>query len=334
MATSKRQEQVVVEHALAARGDEVGWAPPVASPEVVQMIFRMKYTSMDMDNLTSGFSLSLMVGTNDPQTGGICERQAVFTMVTGGAIAPDMEQLGRLVDNAPKMANNLVALLTILRAYSILLDIVLGPNHVFAVAYRNFVQCWDQQAQQSINGHFNTTEIPALMPLIQRRLQLKNQYWLNQVPLSAAGRLPQLPDYDKILRDVALRRWSNFQAIPPLYTVQPALPLQTYCRSTMVDLPPVAHAPPPLVIPPPAPAPPVKFPYRPSHGHESGHVWNPWVWAQLWTLSPERGRSDARAPAAGQRTGVSRARWPCQHARCQARWNTYCSPSRTQVDWF
>jgi hypothetical protein len=50
MATSKRQEQVVVEHALAARGDEVGWAPPVASPEVVQMIFRMKYTSMDIDN--------------------------------------------------------------------------------------------------------------------------------------------------------------------------------------------------------------------------------------------------------------------------------------------
>jgi hypothetical protein len=59
--------------------------------------------------------------------------------------------------------------------------------------------------------------------------------------------------------------------------------------------------------------------------------WNPWVWAQSWTLSPKCGRSDA---AAGRRTGVSRAIWPCQHARCQARWNTYCSPSRTQIHRF
>jgi hypothetical protein len=226
MANSKRQEQVaVVEHALSARGDAVGWAPPVASPEVVQMIFKMQFTSMDLDALTSGLSLFLMVGTNDPQAGGVRDRQTVFTMVNGNAMAPSMDELSRLVDNAPKMAGDLVALLTILRAYSILLDIVLGINHVLAVAYRGFVRSWDQQAQQSINGHFNATEIPALMPLIQRRLQLETQYWLNQVPLMIGGNLPKLPDFDDILRDVALRHWNRFQAIPARYTVRPALPM-------------------------------------------------------------------------------------------------------------
>lgn len=84
--------------------------------------------------------------------------------------------------------------------------------------------------------------------MIQRRLQLENQYWLNQVPLMAAGVLPPTPNYNGILRDVQLRLWNNFQGLPPRYVVQPPPPAPM--------LPSLNNGgPPPLVIPPAAPAP-------------------------------------------------------------------------------
>jgi hypothetical protein len=70
----------VIEYALAACSDMVGWAPAVASPEVVQMVFQMQFTSMDLDDLTAGLSLFLMVG--------MWARQSVFTMVHAGNVAP------------------------------------------------------------------------------------------------------------------------------------------------------------------------------------------------------------------------------------------------------
>ena len=73
---------------------------------------------------------------------------------------------------------------------------------------------WELEAQSTVHAVFTADEIPALMPLFQRRIQLENQYWMNQVPLMPHGTFPTLPHYDGIIRDVQMRQWNMFKAIP------------------------------------------------------------------------------------------------------------------------
>jgi hypothetical protein len=218
----------------------------------------MKFTSPDVDNLTAAINVFHIIPSNDSRAGGIHERQNVYSMVYAGSVSPTIEQLQLLVDNAPQMARDLVSLLTTFRAYSIVLDVVLGANQVLAVAFRQFVRRWELEAQSVVHMVFSPDEIPALMPLFQRRVQLENQYWMNQVPLMPPGAFPNLPDYNSIIRDVQMRNWNNFQAIPVRYTQQAPAP-QPPLPTLNAGGPPSGRAP-PLVIAPPA----VPTPHQPA----------------------------------------------------------------------
>lgn len=66
MANCKRSEQVtLVQYNLALRADQVGWAPPIASPELVQAMFGMAFTSPDVDNLTGAINVFHIIPAND-----------------------------------------------------------------------------------------------------------------------------------------------------------------------------------------------------------------------------------------------------------------------------
>jgi hypothetical protein len=195
-----------------------------------------------------------IIPANDSQAGGIRERQNVYSMVFAGSVAPTIEQLNRLVDNAPQMARDLVSLLTTFCTYSVVLDVVFGTHQVLAVAFRNFVRRWELEAQSVVHTVFSADEIPALMPLVQRRVQLENQYWMNQVPLLLPGAFPTLPEYGSIIRDVQMRNWNTFQAIPARDTQRPLTP-QPSLPSLNAGGPPSVHAPPLVVAPSAVPAP-------------------------------------------------------------------------------
>jgi hypothetical protein len=255
MANSKKSEQVVLtQYSLASRADEVGWAPPIASPELVTAIFSMSFTSPDVDNLTGAINKFHINPSNDGQASGIRKRQNVYSIVYAGSVAPTIEQLQHLVNTAPQMARDLVSLLTTFRAYSVVLDVIFGEHQVLAVAFRNLVRRWELEAQSVVHAVFSVDEMPALMPLFQRRVQLENQYWMNQVPFMPPGSFPTVPDYGNIIRDVQMRNWNNFQTIHARHmqrtpAPQPSLPALNAGGS------PVNHVPPPVTAPPPAPPP-------------------------------------------------------------------------------
>ena len=215
----------------------------------------MLFTSPDVDNLTAAINVFHIIPSNDSRAGGVRERQNVYSMVFAGNVAPTIEQLHQLVDTAPQMARDLVSLLTIFRAYSIVLDVVFGPHQVLSVAFRNFVQRWELEAQATVHMVFTPNELPALMPLFQRRVQLENQYWMNRVPFMPPGTFPPLPDYDGILRDVQMRQWTTFQAIPARYTVRATAPPPPLPALNAGGPPGARAPPPPILVPPPAPAP-------------------------------------------------------------------------------
>lgn len=92
-----------------------------------------------------------------------------------------------------------------------------GTNHPLATAYRGFVGRWDSVAQAQINRHFLAAELQGFMPLVQKRVQFETQHLVNQVSVMPLGRLPDLPQYSTIIRDVEMRSWHMFQACSSPY---------------------------------------------------------------------------------------------------------------------
>lgn len=64
----------------------------------------MYYNSSDIYDLTAGLLVFSVVGANDADAGGVRARHSVYNMVNAGNMAPNMEQLHQIVNDAPCMA--------------------------------------------------------------------------------------------------------------------------------------------------------------------------------------------------------------------------------------
>ncbi|MHA7856421.1 hypothetical protein [Marinobacter shengliensis] len=236
LANAPRAERTaVVEYALMTRADEVAMAGPVVTPELVDTLVGFRFTSQDLDDLTSGLSIFKIISAHDPQATAARNRSTVYATLQAGNVAPTLDDTKQLMESAPKMPSGLVALLQMLRAYSILLDVVFGGQHPLALAYQRFVRRWDQSSQNEINAHFDAHAIAPFCPLVVRRVQLLTQVWINEAATSLVLPVgPQdLPRYGDIIRDVTLRNWPSFQTIPRRYLQTP-----TPSRGTSGQLPP------------------------------------------------------------------------------------------------
>jgi hypothetical protein len=70
------------------------------------------------------------------------------------------------------------------------------------------------EAQSVVHAVLSPDEILALMPLFQHRVQLGNQYWMNQVPLMPPGTFPKLPAYDSIIATCRCAELEQFPGHP------------------------------------------------------------------------------------------------------------------------
>ena len=225
LANGQRTERTpTVENALDARATmRPGWSPPVATPELVEMIINFRFAAPDVDVLTAGPSVFLLTSSDSVDAPTARDRQATFAMLHAGNVQPAMDQLAQLVDNAPRMPRDLIGLMSMLRAYSILLDVMFGEGHPMCLALYAFVVAWDG-VQPQVNQYFSPDGgIAAFVPLVLRKVQLLTQNWINEALRTRV--LPAAPPrYQDIIQYVSERMWQNFPPIPARYVRRPALP--------------------------------------------------------------------------------------------------------------
>ncbi|MHA7856368.1 hypothetical protein [Marinobacter shengliensis] len=188
------------------RADEIAMAGPVVTPELVDTLVGFRFTSQDLDDLLAGLSVFKIISVHDPQATTARSHSTVYAAMQAGDVAPTLEDARQLLKSAPKMPTGLVALLQMLRAYAILLDVVFSPQHPLPLANTQFVRRWDQSSQNEINSHFDTSAIGPFCPLVARRVQLLTQVWINKAATSTVLPLGphELPAYADIIRDVTL----------------------------------------------------------------------------------------------------------------------------------
>jgi hypothetical protein len=216
LANLKKKEAVMaVSHLIEARARDLDSykVAPVVTPELLERIYSFKAGSVDVDDITAGFSLFLLTTGSPEANTQARERSVVYGMLHGGQVAPSLDQLRELIATAPQMAHTLIGLERNYQGYSTLLDVLLGVNHRVALHFRAFVDSF-QSLKLEVEEQFGA-EIHAALPLFQRHTQLTMaRYYNDATVVGANAGLPRINDLIDIIK---YRQWSQLPQLPPRY---------------------------------------------------------------------------------------------------------------------
>jgi hypothetical protein len=217
LANVKKKEAVVaVSQLLEARAREADsfHVAPVVTPELLERISSFKAGAQDVDDLTAGFSLFLLITGSPEATTQARDRAVVYGLLHGGHVAPSLDQLREIVLGAPQMARTLIALERTYQGYSTLLDVLIGRHHRVALHFHGFVTAF-QILKMEVEEQFGT-DIHAALPLFQRHTQLTMARYFNDATvMGAQADLPRIMDLIDIIK---YRQWPQLPQIPPRYT--------------------------------------------------------------------------------------------------------------------
>jgi hypothetical protein len=202
LANLKKKEAVMaVSQLIEARARDVDSykVAPVVTPELLERIYSFKAGSVDVDDITAGFSVFLL-STGSPEANTQTrERSVVYGMLHGGQVAPSLDQLREIVTMAPQMARTLIQLERNYQGYSTLLNVLLGINHRVALYFPAFVDSF-QSLKLEVEEQFGA-EIHAALPLFQRHTQLTMaRYYNDATVVGANAELPRINDLIDIIK--------------------------------------------------------------------------------------------------------------------------------------
>jgi hypothetical protein len=175
----KKKAVMAVSQLIEARARNVDSykVAPVVTPELLERIYSFKAGSVDVDDITAGFSLFLL-STGSPEANTQARgRSVVHGMLHGGQVASSLDQLHEIVTTAPQMARTLIGLERNYQGYSTLLDVLLGIYHWVALYFRAFLDSF-QSLKLAVEEQFGA-EIHAALPLFQRHTQLTMPRYYN-----------------------------------------------------------------------------------------------------------------------------------------------------------
>jgi hypothetical protein len=217
LANVKKKEAVVAVSQLLegrAREADSSHVAPVVTPELLERIFSFQAGAQDVDDLTAGFSLFLLITGSPEATTQARDRAVVYGMLQGGHVAPSLDQLREIVSGAPQMARTLISLERSYQGYSTLLDVLLGRHHRVALHFHGFVTSF-QVLKMEVEEQFGA-DIHAALPLFQRHTQLTMARYFNDATvLGVQAALPRVMDLIDIIK---YRQWPQLPQIPPRYT--------------------------------------------------------------------------------------------------------------------
>jgi hypothetical protein len=95
LANVKKKEAVIpVSHLFNARAHAVNCfgIAPVVMPELLERLHAFKAGAHDVDNITAGFLLFLLVTGSLEATTQACNHAIVYSLLQGGHVAPSLDQ--------------------------------------------------------------------------------------------------------------------------------------------------------------------------------------------------------------------------------------------------
>jgi hypothetical protein len=238
LAGSAKAESLSAAQALLdQRADAVGSLgdSPILTPALFERLVGFQLGSADPNDILAGLSIFLTVAG----TGEVAQREraraVVYRQLQSGTAAPSLGDTQQMLDTAPWVTSSTLNFTRTYRAYSILLDVVLGPAHRVAFHFREFFLPHLVQAAPAIEEHYD-----GLSPLLRaggfarclRHTQLKmTTYWNTGPRMGTAAQVPgveglldiaYMQGFDTMLPPIPQRYLQQFQ--PPPTTPRGTMP--------------------------------------------------------------------------------------------------------------
>ncbi len=188
------------------------------TPEIIDRIYSFQLGPADVDDITAGLFIFLIVTGTSEANAQNRARVHVWELLQAGQTTATVDQLRELVPSAPQMARTLLSLSKCFQAYSTLLDVLLGCHHRVALHFRAHLV--DPFVQSMLELEPLVT--PAMLPLFQRHTQLAFARFFRSAGFQ--GDLTPLPPVQDLMDIIAFRRWNTLPSLPPRYLAPLAAP--------------------------------------------------------------------------------------------------------------
>ncbi|KAL7578637.1 hypothetical protein ACA910_009782 [Epithemia clementina (nom. ined.)] len=281
LANADKAEHItLLRNAVRERARSAGAAPtnaiaPVVSKEVKDMVLSCQYgvpthEIHDLKVELQPFSVGFFLGD---ELGRIVEsRAANYELMMAGHTAPTVEEQATFSTKEVRIPTDPFVCGIMLATTSILVDVVQGIHHPFAIAFRSFCTLqWPSLATSlMLASRQNPHLCPVIVPRILRWVQTNMVTYFQQ--LLVPGSSAVLPPFQDLTRIVSLAQYAMLPELPDTYRITPTPDLRGKPPPTPRAT--TASPPPPSAASLPASAPTAPAPTR-TQGRAGALVTNP-----------------------------------------------------------
>jgi hypothetical protein len=196
---------------------------PLASKELFELVMTGRFCpsiqeTNDLSKGISPFTCGFQRGSRDPASIAATTRINSFDLMQSGSTAPTLAEQAYLTSSEVVFPNSIHATARQLNNTSIVLDVVLGEDHLLAVDYRKFCkEYWPTiEAYLYANDPSSSHQI---LPLILRWMHLEIGAYLRAL---SDERPATLPTFSALTETITRNAYHLLPPLPPHYLAQAA----------------------------------------------------------------------------------------------------------------
>lgn len=217
----KGDKRLVVQRLLAARvedPDAMGPGVPIVTKALLDTIVSGELgTESAIDDLTQGlhpFTCGHIQGSDGEKVQALA---SAYDGVMDGELHPTVTEHVMLTTTEVRFPERDWTAREMIRATSVVLDVVQGVRHPHAIAFRKFANSGYDRIINALNNMTETdrNRYGNVHPRILREAQCTMILYFTELLL---GKDPDLPNYDEVVRLVRRRRFDHLQELPSRYT--------------------------------------------------------------------------------------------------------------------
>lgn len=217
----------------AAEPDSAG-VPPIIATNLYVNISSFALGASDPEIITQGVSPFLMC----PDGSAKAEKTAILTheyMLLQGETVPRLDDIRQLVpSNNYHIPEDFHTLADYLGAYSVIWDVLIGPEHPLAVSLRQHHRYWISNMRSILKAIPESKLRNVVIIGTLRHIQLYALRYVSKTMLYGPGTVP-VPTFDLVVDSIEGRLFHHFPSLPPAYTqpvTQTKTPVTTQTSST------------------------------------------------------------------------------------------------------
>jgi len=226
---AKKELSRVLSDALRNRASALGSSTqaPVVTTEMLQCVNTLEFSSPNKNVMNEGLSIFTIVNTAMTKATAVAKTRVMqFNLQAAGNTAPTASEAAEILTAKMQIPATSTELKMQYKAYSILLDVLLGINHRVSTTCRQTATQLDEQMGE-IEGELGT-EFNTWIPRFMRHTQVQMNYYFERG--MRQGPLAPLPGVYDLIRYIESSAYHTLPGIPTRYLseipnpVQPQLP--------------------------------------------------------------------------------------------------------------